>query len=172
MSSYELKMDLSKLSGLFVDGDIMLGVVKYLSEGNMILFGLINKTCYKATVRSGVIYPYRTQVEEFCSSQSLVQWAIDMGCPTGRLVTHCASRGHLGTLLWLRDEPRAYPWDESTCAGAARGGHLDVLKRIRGMRSVCPWNENTCEEAAGAGHLEVLQWAREQSPPCPWDEET
>ncbi len=63
-----------------------------------------------------------------------MDWAISMGCPTKRLCTHSARLGHLETLLWLRDEPRNYPWDKSTCAAAASSGHLDLLMRIRNMQ--------------------------------------
>jgi hypothetical protein len=55
------------------------------------------------------------------------------------------------------------PWDEWTCAGAAKGGHLEILKWLRA--NDCPWDERTCSGAAYGGHLEVLQWgARERLP--------
>ena len=57
------------------------------------------------------------------------------------------------------------PWDEMTCAGAAKGGHLEVLQWVRD--NGCPWDEETCHEAAGGGHLKVLQWAHANG--CPWD---
>ncbi len=58
------------------------------------------------------------------------------------------------------------PWDEETCANAARGGHLELLQwaRVTG----CPWNGQTClGNAARGGHLEVLQWLKSKG--CPWD---
>jgi len=32
----------------------------------------------------------------------------------------------------------------------------------------CPWDEWTCAYAAKGGHLEVLKWAREQHCPWDW----
>ena len=59
-------------------------------------------------------------------------------------------------LAWARD--RGCPWDERTCAYAAKGGHLVVLEWARA--SGCPWDERTCAYAAEGGHLEVLKWGR------------
>ena len=50
------------------------------------------------------------------------------------------------------------PWDEDTCANAARYGHLEVLQWARA--NGCPWTLETSKNAARNGHLEVLQWAR------------
>ena len=57
---------------------------------------------------------------------------------------------------WAREND--CPWDEETCAYAARGGHLDVLKWAR--ENGCPWNEWTCTEARWGDQLNVLKWAR------------
>ena len=92
-------------------------------------------------------------------------------------------------LKWAREND--CPWDEETCAKAAKGGYLEVLKwareRVPGNgRAVgddgghlevlkwarengCPWNERTCASAAEGGHLEMLKWARENG--CPWNED-
>jgi hypothetical protein len=78
-------------------------------------------------------------------------------------------------LKWLRDEnDPPCPWDENTCALAAKGCHLHVLKWLRDENDTpCPWDENTCAFAAKGGHLNVLEWLREENdPPCPWDERT
>ena len=43
-------------------------------------------------------------------------------------------------LIFLADRA---PWDERTCAQAARGGHLEVLKWLRDPNipgGPCPWN--------------------------------
>jgi len=52
--------------------------------------------------------------------------------------------GHLDVLRWAREQH--HPWDEETCAAAARGGHLEVLQWAR--RRGCPWGEGTCADAA------------------------
>jgi hypothetical protein len=69
-------------------------------------------------------------------------------------------------LKWAREND--CPWDEETCACAAKGGHLEVLKWVR--ENDCPWDEWTCAWAALGGHLEVLNVLREND--CPWDEDT
>ena len=55
-------------------------------------------------------------------------------------------------LQWARQH--GCPWDETTCAFAARGGHLDVLRWAREQH--CPWDERTIHEAASE---EVRRWA-------------
>jgi hypothetical protein len=60
------------------------------------------------------------------------------------------------------------PWNEDTCAMAAKHGHLAVLQYAR--ENGCPWDENTITCAARSSHLEILQWARESS--CPWSAST
>lgn len=72
----------------------------------------------------------------------------------------------IGVLKWAR--ANKCPWDERSCALAARGGHLDILQWCR--TNDCPWNEMTCAWAAAEGHLGLLQWARANG--CPWDERT
>ena len=57
------------------------------------------------------------------------------------------------------------PWDEQTCAIAARGGHLEVLQWARSQQPPCPWDMQTCVAAAECDHLELLQWARDNG--CP-----
>ena len=42
-------------------------------------------------------------------------------------------------------------------------GHLEVLKYAR--ENGCPWDETTCAAAAKNGHLETLKWARENGAP-------
>jgi hypothetical protein len=44
------------------------------------------------------------------------------------------------------------PWDEKTCACAAKYGHLDVLKWAR--ENGCPWYEHTRQLAARKGYVE------------------
>ena len=94
-----------------------------------------------------------------------------------------ALSGNLPALKWARAEkqPRGqvadtgipekrlrrspFPWNELTCAMAARGGYLRMLKWMR--ENKCPWDSKTCFEAGKAGHLEVLKWIHGQK--CEWD---
>ncbi|CAM9784036.1 unnamed protein product, partial [Chrysoparadoxa australica] len=79
---------------------------------------------------------------------------------------HAAARSYQTLLQLLRQAPEPCPWDEDTCAGAARGGHLRVLQWLIYVvlqwlwegPDACPWNNTTCEAAARGGHLGVLQW--------------
>ncbi len=94
----------------------------------------------------------------------VLQWARSQGCPWDEdTCAHAARGGHLEVLEWAREQ--GCPWDEWTCAYAARGGHLEVLKWARSHG--CMWDEWTCIEAARGGHLEVLEWARSHG--CPWN---
>ncbi len=45
-------------------------------------------------------------------------------------------------MKWAREN--GAPWDEWTCAFAARGGHLDVLKWAR--ENGAPWNDKIKKE--------------------------
>jgi hypothetical protein len=52
-------------------------------------------------------------------------------------------------LKWAREN--GCPWNEDTCAYAAKGGHLEVLKWARA--NGCPWDEKTREYAAWKGYV-------------------
>jgi hypothetical protein len=65
------------------------------------------------------------RVTEFCGTVDRLAWAKANGCP----------------------------WNERTCALAARGGQIELLKWAR--MPDCPWNERTCASAAVGGHLAV-----------------
>ena len=66
--------------------------------------------------------------------------------PVGRgdVRANAAGGGHLEVLKWAR--ANGCPWDEATCAWAAKYGHLEVLKWAR--ENGCPWDEWTCANAA------------------------
>ena len=52
------------------------------------------------------------------------------------------------------------PWDEGTCAAAARGGHLEVLQWARA--NGCPWDYRVVMiQADDESHREVLEWVME-----------
>jgi hypothetical protein len=81
--------------------------------------------------RAGIAEGVPLMVTEFCGSVERLAWAKANGCP----------------------------WDERTCASAARGGFLEVLRWAREHH--CPWDWRTCASAARGGHLHVLRWAQE-----------
>jgi hypothetical protein len=49
------------------------------------------------------------------------------------------------------------PWNEWTCAWAAKEGHLHALKWLH--ENGCPWNGKTCEWAVRSGQVEVFKYA-------------
>ena len=69
-----------------------------------------------------------------------------------------------GCLQFLHEHEA--PWDEWTCAFAAKNGNLDCLKYAR--EQGCDWDEETCVFAAENGYLECLKYAHENG--CPWNE--
>ncbi|CAB9529890.1 ankyrin repeat protein [Seminavis robusta] len=69
--------------------------------------------------------------------------------------------GHLGILQWAYEN--GCPWDETTCAAAARGGHFEILKWAH--QNGCPWDTFTVHDANAGGHLEIVRWARQNG--CP-----
>jgi len=56
----------------------------------------------------------------------------------------------LEVLQWAHQQ--GCPWNESTCAGAARNGHLEVLRWAR--QQGCPWNGRARAYAADLGYHE------------------
>ncbi len=98
---------------------------------------------------------------------SLLQWARENACPWNQDTCALAAKGgHLPLLQWAREN--GCPWDEYTCALAAKGGHLPLLKWAR--ENGCPWNEETCGWALVKGHQEIFEWARANG--APWQEGT
>ena len=51
-------------------------------------------------------------------------------------------------------------------------GYFDAVRWLRSQDPPCPWDEATCAAAARTGNLILLQWLRSQEPPCPWDGRT
>lgn len=108
---------------------------------------------------------YRVYVSRLVSSKSLIVWARANRCPWNeRTCALAAKGGHLEVLKLLRDN--GCPWDTATFSWAARRGHLEVLKWLRA--NDCPRAGWECSLAAEGGHLEVLKWLREIG--CPWNE--
>ena len=60
-----------------------------------------------------------------------------------------------GCLQFLHEHEA--PWDEWTCAFAAKNGNLDCLKYAH--EQGCEWDEETCVFAAENGHLDSLKYA-------------
>src|SRR3972149_5131981 len=81
----------------------------------------------------------KLRVRDFTSSVSMLHFAHKNGCP----------------------------WDEQTCAYAAKSGHLEVLRYAH--ENGCPWDEQTCCYAITCGNVDALQYAHENG--CPWDEQ-
>lgn len=98
----------------------------------------------------------------------IVEYCLQNNCP---LTSHdCAlAAGHLDrdhalkVLKVLRKH--SVPWDESTCANAARLGNLKVLEWARSCG--CPWNTETFECAIKSENRAVIQYCIENN--CPME---
>ena len=77
-----------------------------------------------------------------------------------------AKNGNLDCLKYAHEQ--GCEWDEETCVFAAENGHLECLKYAH--EHGCPWDVRTCDDAAWNGQLECLKYAHENG--CPWYEET
>jgi hypothetical protein len=72
--------------------------------------------------------------------------------------------GHLKILIFLRSGRDKCPWDERSCAYAAKNGHIDILIYLRSGPDKCPWNLQECVEAALAhNHKQVLNFLQSNS---------
>ena len=115
-----------------------------------------------------------SRASHYCMTNSMVSWALSMGCPHMLIMNGCALYGRIQQMEFLirhrtHTEDPTHIWDTKTYNMAARGGHLDVLRWLRSQNPPCPWGAVTCREAARCGHLDVLKWLRAQDPPCPWN---
>lgn len=82
------------------------------------------------------------------------------------MATRCIRHGGLNALKALQE--KAYKWDETTTAEAARCGDVKCLQYAR--EHGCPWDVKTAAQAAYSGSLECLKYAHEHG--CPWDART
>ncbi|CAB9499976.1 ankyrin repeat protein [Seminavis robusta] len=105
------------------------------------------------------------QSETFCNLPSADYWLGDnfRNKKPSRLhvCNAIAAVGNIMVMQWARQQ--GFPWNERTCAYAAKNGHLEMLQWLRE-------HGYTCSYAAKAGHLEILQWARNNG--CRWDDMT
>ena len=147
-------------------------VLQALDPTAMALLARVRRECHAVVVSSdlpcaGITEGAPLRVTEFCGTVDRLAWAKANGCPWNERTCALAARGgRIEVLKWAREHH--CPWDEDTCASAAEWKHLEVLMWAR--KRHCPWNEWTCARAAKRGHLDVLMWAREHD--CPWDEFT
>jgi len=119
-----------------ISDDLIEEVFKFLGQGHFLFVAITSRRfhrIYRSTCEN--CNDTGTTMRSAVESISRLQWARSNGCP----------------------------WDERTCACAARNGHLEVLQWSRA--NGCPWDWRTCDDAARNGHLEVLQWARANG--CP-----
>ena len=73
----------------------------------------------------------------------------------GNACDYAAESGYIDILKYVL--AHGCPFDELTCAMAARGGQLEILKFLRNELN-CPWDYRTVFIAAAMGHLDVLKW--------------
>jgi hypothetical protein len=147
-------------------------VLPALDPTALALLARVRRRWHVVVVSSGLPCAGTTEgaplrVTEFCGTVERLAWAKANGCPWNERTCAFAARGgRIEVLMWAREHE--CPWNKRMCEAAAWGGHLDVL--MWAQKHDCPWDEWTCASAAWGGHLNVLMWAREHD--CPWDEQT
>jgi hypothetical protein len=52
----------------------------------------------------------------------VLRWAIEQGCPLGRMDLRAGRAGHLEVLKWAREQ--GCPWDAIQCMRAAKGSEV------------------------------------------------
>lgn len=99
-------------------------------------------------------------------SISIMQWALDNGCPKGTGTHACseaAGHGALENLQWLR--ANGFPWSENVLKNACMHPHLDVLKWA--CANGCKWSAHVTFAAARYNSPEALLWLLKAG--CPYD---
>lgn len=148
--------------------DIIAEVFKFLGSGHFLFVAGTSRQFYQVyeTIWENE-NDTGTTMRSAVESISRLQWARANGYPWDEWTCAVAARnGHLEVLQWAR--ANGCPWDANICSLAAGNGHLEVVQWAR--TNECPWTPYTCTFAALNGHLEVLQWARANG--CPWDHNT
>ena len=91
---------------------------------------------------------------------SLFQWARKLGIPWNEdTCANAAKGGQFDVLKWAKEKQRDGDWNSHICANAAKGGQLDILMWV--AEYGYKMDKKTCVNAVKEGHLEVLKWARE-----------
>ena len=141
-----LRSNIAIQSFLFNILDLVGVIVQFVGSDTKFIFSLINKCC-RNIVRQIYGTNCISQSRYFCSSQTMIEWAVNCGCSFG------IERGNV-------------------CGYVAANGDINLLEDLCSDASVqYSLNERTCKWAAENGQLVMLQWLRSKSRPCPWDKD-
>lgn len=88
--------------------------------------------------------------------EEIASWALYSGCAADGSLYAAAVEHNRGAIIKLAIQKEVGS-DDRACKFAAKTGNLSLLMSLRW--AAFPWNEKTCAEAAKRGHLEILQWA-------------
>lgn len=104
-----------------------------------------------------VVYPVSTHMRDFICLVDDVDFC-DMA------VVH----GHLACLRYLRENPKPWPWDDTTTGSAAQHNQVACLKYA--VENGCPVYITCIDTAAANGSMECLEYLHEQG--IPWNKWT
>lgn len=105
--------------------------------------------------------------EELKARQYEIEWDFDPeALDETRMVEFAAARGHLETLVWVKDKGY-FPEDAENkiCIAAAAGGHIAVLEWYQNQGY--PFSSEAYRAAAYGGHLATLKWLESHQCPLP-----
>lgn len=156
--------------------DLNLYIVGFLWDGEKISFilscrGIKDIICPKNKKETLKIISHKGY---FCSSPTLMQWAMDMKMPlTKNVVEHVCKVGNIEILELICincDKLSLFDIMGSVtlCKSAASQGNISVLKWLRLRSPPCPWNSDVIEVAAHNGHIDCLQHIRLHTSPVEW----
>jgi hypothetical protein len=139
-------------------------VAEYVGFEFLGLLQFVNASFRQVCLRTWRIteHEYRCAIQPFCSSVSLLKWALgDGGYPDPGEVSPClmtctAAEGHIEVLQWLREQDPPYLWSADVCLAAIRSGNLAALQWLRRQAPPCPWDHRAVE--AAAGQIDILLW--------------
>ena len=88
---------------------------------------------------------------------SLLQYAVDAGCPMNWIATsNAAGKNNLNILIWLRE--KGCEWNDATYRNAIVSGNLDCIEWVRNNGEDIYRGVSALEIAFKCGHLHVIRY--------------
>ena len=135
-------------------------LVSYIDENSLFPFSLTFKAAHKAVVN--LKKPITTTWESVAHSISMIEWAMDNGCPPMEKIwlEEAGKTGNLELVRWLCENSFDGAW---YCASdnVALYGHLHVLEWAYENKNIY-FPPSLYSEAAKGGHIKVLEWAQKK----------
>lgn len=148
---------------LMLDADAMGELCKHLP------LKLAFKLVCKAT-RDGHPDGTTTYVSDVVVSMPMLEWALKLGCPSGRCICRQAAAGGFLNVLTRVLADGVVPWDDTAFYLANRNGHLHVLRWIHARNMTIREGYGSLETALDRGHLRVAKWWVEVGRPYDYDD--